>query len=96
MATILKNSSSMGMPMNIQRGNPIPLDSTEVWYSFDEAQAYARTGVTAYVGQRLSVVDETNGNVEIYIIKNVNGDLIQLSNSESSILEWGELTEVNG
>ena len=79
MAVIKKNGSSMGLPMNITRGNPIPIDSTSVWYSLQEAQTYARTGATAYVGQLLSVVDETNNTTAIYVIINESGDLVNLS-----------------
>lgn len=32
MATILNNAAYMALPMNIKRGNPIPLDTTAVWY----------------------------------------------------------------
>lgn len=81
MAVIKKNGSSMGLPMNITRGNPIPIDSTSVWYSLSDAQTYARTGATAYVGQLLSVVDETNNTTAIYVIINESGDLVNLSAS---------------
>lgn len=95
MAVIKKNGSSMGLPMNITRGNPIPIDSTSVWYSLQEAQIYARTGATAYVGQLLSVVDETNNTTAIYVIINENGDLVNISSSgdggqlEDNIILYG-------
>lgn len=81
MAVIKKNGSSMGLPMNINRGNPIPIDSTMVWYSLEEAQQYAATGVTAYVGQLLSVVDETNNTTSVYVIINEAGDLLEISSA---------------
>lgn len=81
MAVIKKNGSSMGLPMNINRGNPIPIDSTMVWYSLEEAQQYAVTGVTAYVGQLLSVVDETNNTTSVYVIINEAGDLLEISSA---------------
>lgn len=84
MAVIKKNGSSMGLPMNINRGNPIPIDSTMVWYSLEEAQQYAATGVTAYVGQLLSVVDETNNTTSVYVIINEAGDLLEISSAEGA------------
>lgn len=104
MAVIKKNGSSMGLPMNIQRGNPIPIDSTTVWYSLAEAQAYAQSGATAYVGQLLSVVDETNNTTTVYVIINENGELINISSSGGSgsledniILYGGSASElING
>ena len=82
MAVIKKNGSSMGLPMNINRGNPIPIDDTSVWYSLEEAQAYASTGPTAYVGQIITVVDETNNISSAYIITNVEGNLLPISSAE--------------
>lgn len=83
MAVIKKDSSSMGLPMNINRGNPIPLDSTAVWYSLEEAQEYARNGATAYVGQRISVVDEENKTTTVYVIINEDGELLNISSQSS-------------
>ena len=34
MAMIKKDGNFMGLPMNIARGNPIPLDKSEIWYSY--------------------------------------------------------------
>lgn len=82
MAVIKKNGSSMGLPMNINRGNPIPIDNTMVWYSLQEAEEYAMTGATAYVGQLLSVVDEINNTTDVYVIINEAGDLVQIASSE--------------
>lgn len=87
MAVIKKNGSSMGLPMNINRGNPIPIDSTSVWYSLQEAQTYAASGATAYVGQLITVVDETNETSTVYVISNTDGDLISLFSSSSDDIE---------
>lgn len=84
MAVIKKNGSSMGLPMNINRGNPIPIDNTMVWYSLQEAEDYAATGATAYVGQLLSVVDEENNTTKVYVIINEVGDLIEISSSQGA------------
>lgn len=82
MAVIKKDGSTMGLPMNITRGNPIPIDPTMVWYSLTEAQNYAKNDATAYVGQLISVVNENSGQTNVYIISNVAGDLINISSSE--------------
>ena len=36
MAVIKKENTYMGLPMNIARGNPVPLDKSEIWYSRTE------------------------------------------------------------
>lgn len=92
MASIKKNGNSMGLPMNINRGNPIPLDTTEIWYSLAEAQAYARTGATAYVGQRISVVDEEEQTVSVYVIANTEGNLVKISGGSENQPITGKLT----
>lgn len=76
MAAIDNKYKSMGLPMNIKRGNPWPLDASSVWYSYDEMKAYAEDleGV-AYVGQVLALVDEANNTAEAYIIADKAGRL---------------------
>ena len=59
MANILQNAAYMALPMNIKRGNPIPLDTTAVWYSKTELENYAKTGATAYVGQILTLIADS-------------------------------------
>ena len=82
MAVIKKDGNFMGLPMNIKRGNPIPLDTTEIWYSYEEMENYAKTGATAYVGQILGLVTEAAEGVEAtataYIITNTAGDLVEV------------------
>ena len=43
--------------VSIQRGNPLPLDSTSVMSSYEELQEYASSSL-AYPGQIVSVVEE--------------------------------------
>ncbi len=76
MATIDKLYKSMGLPMNIKRGNPWPLDVSSLWYSYDEMKTYAedREGVS-YVGQILALVDETDNTATAYIIADEAGTL---------------------
>ena len=75
MAIIKKDGNFMGLPMNIARGNPIPLDKSEIWYSYNEMTTYAATSPVAYVGQILGLVDEANSYAKAYIILNTKGDV---------------------
>ena len=85
MATINKNGIYMSSPKGISRGNPIPLDSTEIWYSKSEMEAYAKgqgeLGKVSYVGQILQLVDETARTATAFIIANEAGDLIEVGSS---------------
>ena len=82
MATILNNAAYMALPMNIKRGNPIPLDTTAVWYSKSDLETYAASGATAYVGQVLTLV--TDSKCEAYMISNEAGTLIKLASTTAS------------
>lgn len=82
MATILNNAAYMALPMNIKRGNPIPLDTTAVWYSKAELETYAASGATSYVGQVLTLV--ADGKCEAYLISNTAGTLIKLASTTAS------------
>lgn len=84
MAIIKKDGNFMGLPMNIARGNPIPLDTTAVWYTQTEMENYAKTGATAYVGQVLTLVDETNNTASAWLITNVAGTLVKLASTTAS------------
>lgn len=82
MATILNNAAYMALPMNIKRGNPIPLDTTAVWYNKTELENYAKNGATAYVGQVLTLV--AGGKCEAYMISNEAGTLVKLAQTTAS------------
>lgn len=83
------DKDGLGFPLNFRRGNPNPLDNSSVWKGFAEAQNYAQTDPTAYVGQILSVVNYTaavlddeggvvtpsQSTVEVYYIKDEAGNL---------------------
>lgn len=73
MAVINTDFNIMNLPMAIERNNAIPLDSSAVWYSYEEMAAYATSGATAYVGQILSLIENDVANA--YIITNVAGNL---------------------
>lgn len=82
MAKILTDSGYMALPINIKRGNPIPLDTTAVWYNKTELEAYAKSGATAYVGQILTLVADSK--CEAYMISNEAGTLIKLAQTTAS------------
>lgn len=82
MATILNDAAYMALPMNIKRGNPIPLDTTAVWYSKSELETYAASGATAYVGQILTLYADDK--CEAYMISNEAGTLVKLAQTTAS------------
>ena len=82
MAKILTDSGYMALPINIKRGNPIPLDTTAVWYNKTELETYAASGATAYVGQILTLVADSK--CEAYMISNEAGTLIKLAQTTAS------------
>lgn len=88
MATIMNDAAYMGFPLSIKRGNPAPVDTTAVWYNKTELETYAKTGATAYVGQILTFVNETNKSCEAYMISNEAGTLVKLASTTAS----GDLT----
>ncbi len=71
----------MALPLSIARGNPIPVDSTMVWYDEAEMKEYAANGATAYVGQILSLVDEVGSAAKAFIIANAAGDLLEVGSA---------------
>lgn len=82
MAKILTDSGYMALPINIKRGNPIPLDTTAVWYNKTELETYAASGATAYVGQILTLVADNK--CEAFMISNEAGTLIKLAQTTAS------------
>lgn len=78
MAVIKKDGGFMALPINIKRGNPIPLDSTSIWYDYIALEEYAKTGATAYVGQIVTYVNEAENKSTVYVISNVEGDLLEV------------------
>lgn len=81
MAVIKTDGGYNALPIAYKRGNPIPLDTTAVWYNYEEMATYAAEGVTAYVGQILGLVDETNKTAKAYIILNTQGDLQEVGSA---------------
>ena len=90
MAIINKNGTYMALPSAIKRGSAAALDTTSVWYDRALMEFYAQGGgkfgevdvpITAYVGQVLTLVDETNNTATAYIIADVAGNLNEVGSS---------------
>ena len=79
MATINKNGNYAALPIGFSRGNPIPLDPSSIWYDYSELETYAKSDVTAYVGQILTYINETDKTASAYLIINENGGLLKLA-----------------
>lgn len=100
MAVIQKDYNKMALPLSIERANPISLDSTAVWYDFAAMVEYAQSGATAYVGQVLAYVNETDNTAKAYIIADTNGTLTEvgaatLGDNKTIVLEEGTLALKN-
>lgn len=85
MAAILKNGPYMALPSAIKRGSSAALDTTAVWYDEALMREYAAgqgdLGAVAYVGQILTLVNETNATSTAYIILNEAGDLQEVGSA---------------
>lgn len=81
MAIIKLDGGYNALPISYKRGNPIPLDTTAVWYDFEALETYAASGVTAYVGQVLTYVNTEKNTATAYVIANTNGDLEPIGTS---------------
>ena len=68
MANILKDFSFMEFPLSISRQNAFPLDRNSVFYSQLDAETYAETNATAYVGQPIAIVNESEEIVDFRVI----------------------------
>lgn len=89
MAVINKDITYMALPLAIRRGNPFPIDEYAVWYDMGELTTYAQTNPVAYVGQIVTLVNESASTVEAYMIQNTAGNLMKLASTTAS----GDLTE---
>ena len=89
MAVINKDIAYMALPLSIRRGNPFPIDEYSVWYDMGELTTYAATSPVAYVGQIVTLVNESESTVEAYMIQNAAGNLMKLASTTAS----GDLTE---
>ena len=73
MAKIKLDGGYNALPISYKRGNPIPLDTTSVWYNLTDLETYAKEGVTAYVGQVLTLVE--NNKTTVFVIADEAGSL---------------------
>lgn len=103
MATVKKSYVASSLPVAFSRGEPIPVDSSLVWYSLEELRAYATSSPVAYVGQILALVDEETNSATAYIIADATGTLkevgsatlgdektISLNDGTLSLKNWGK------
>lgn len=90
MAQINKNPAYMALPSGIKRGVAAALDTTSVWYNYDLMVAYAKGGedaknagvaVTSYVGQVLTLVDESKKTATAYVIMDAEGTLKEVGSA---------------
>lgn len=100
MAIIKKDGNIMALPLSIERGNPIPLDSSAIWYDYAQMEAYAQSGATAYVGQILVYVNEAESTSKAYVIADTAGTLTEvgaatLGDNRTIVLEEGTLSLKN-
>lgn len=89
MAVINKEIAYMALPLSIRRGNPFPVDEYSVWYDMEQLNTYASTSPVAYVGQVVTLVNESESTVEAYVIQDAAGTLTKLAATTAS----GDLTE---
>jgi hypothetical protein len=94
MAIIKLDGGYNALPISYKRGNPIPLDTTAVWYDIEALKTYAKEGVTAYVGQVLTHVDTTNHTAIAYVIENEAGNLKPIGTVP--VGDDGSITVVDG
>ena len=87
-----KAYSNMEFPLSMKRQDAFALDPTCVWPSLAEAQNYAKTNPTAYIGQVLSVV--ADGVATAYTIQNADGDLAPLGAAAVDIATDSEVSEM--
>lgn len=89
---ITKKYSDMEFPLAMKRQDAFSLDPTCVWPSMADAQNYAKTNPTAYIGQVISVV--VDGVATSYTIQNAAGDLAPLGAASVDIATDSEVSEM--
>ena len=87
-----KTYSNMEFPLSMKRQDAFSLDPTCVWPSMADAQNYAKTNPTAYIGQLLSVI--VDGVATPYVIQNAAGDLAPLGAASVDIATDSEVSEM--
>ena len=87
-----KTYSNMEFPLSMKRQDAFSLDPTCVWPSMADAQNYAKTNPTAYIGQGLSVA--VHGVATSYTIQPAAGDLAPLGAAAVDIATDSEVSEM--
>ena len=83
----------MSFAKSFARLNGQPLDKSEIWYSVEEARAYAATPA-AYVGQILAVIDVDHNKVNYYGIQDTVGNLIEIGAVNNSSEDIEEISNI--
>ena len=90
------SADGFGLPVNIRRGNPNPLDNSEIWPDITSALEYAKNDPTAYVGQTISYFStdsEGKDIIKLAQIINEDGELSNIGNGQDiNIEEMSEKT----
>ena len=58
----------LNWPRSFHRQKPFPLQDNELFDSLENAEIYALSGKTSYIGQIVTVVDEVSSAVTVYKI----------------------------
>lgn len=88
------DGQGFGSPLNIRRGNPNPLDNSELFSSYADAVSYAATSPVSYVGQIITtVVEALDGTIMTtsYRIEDEAGTLKQITTDGD--IDMDEITE---
>lgn len=93
MAVIKKDNSYMEFPLQISRQYGAPIDKFSVFYDLSSAQTYATSNPLAYVGQIITVVDESNKSAKAYLIKDTDGNLEEVGSGSSAPMLFVENQE---
>lgn len=78
MAAINKSLVTTAFPLQYVRQFAGALDKDSVFYSLGDATTYATTNPRAYVGQIISVVNESENSTKLYVIANTAGELQEI------------------
>ena len=62
-------------PLSMSRQGDFPLDKSSLWWDLEEATNYAKNDPTAYPGQPITVVNEAENTVTLFVI-GTNGSLV--------------------
>ena len=65
----------MEFPLSMSRQGDFPLDKSSLWWDLEEATSYAKNDPTAYPGQPITVVDEAENTVTLFVI-GTDGSLV--------------------